>query len=331
MAVILCKELFPGRRGKDGIERKLQHTRVFEVLTDDPNDDDYIAGAGDGVTIPRNGDAHPSDPFATMTSITADNDDEIPTRWLVICEYTTELPTVQAREAGGYDSSGASQLGGQGSSAGVPGNPAARDDDPTTRPTRWSSSSDRFQEVARRCVTGKKPDDLDGAITWPWGLDIVNSAGMPFAEPVMREASRTIYTAVKNYPIGHPVLDLGNDENYRDHVNTASWYGRAAETVLCVTYDVVWKFENSIPFGEVTFQFKSNPAGWNAELRDTGFYEYFSGAWFPLDQPEGSGREPTSAVDLDGAGVRNVSGPPLVPVYLKFGLYDNADFSALGL
>lgn len=341
MAVTLCKELFPGRRGSDGIERKLKHTRVFEVLTDDPNDDDYIAGAGDGSTIPRNGDIHPNNPFAVMVNITANQDEESPYRWIVVCEYDTELPTSQARESGGYDSTGGSQVGGQGSSAGTPGNPLARDDDPTARPTRFSNATEKTQEIAVRSIVAKTPDIYDAGITWNWGQAIVNSAGLRFDPPAMKRASYTAITAVKNYPIGHTILSLDTQESYRDHVNGDVWYGREVGTCLIDSINVDYDTENSISFGRVTFVILYKPfkresdniidGGWNLRLLDCGFYEFDLAQTleFLLDVPEGSGIPPNEPQLLDGSGFRNPPGD--APVYLEFGVYDDALFNDLGL
>lgn len=331
MAVILCKELFPGRRGSDGIERKLKHTRVFEVLTDDPLDDDYIAGAGDGVTIPRNGDIHPNNPYAVMVSITADQDDETPYRWVVVCEYDTELPRAQAREAGGYDASGASQVGGQGSSPGTTGNPLARDDDPLARPAMWRVSHETTQEVVTRCKSGFKPDDNDPTIVWNWGLVICNTAGYPFDPPPMVEASQTVITITKNYPIGHTLLSLSSQTDYIHHINAAEWKGLAAYTVRITGMDIEYSVENGIEFGRITFQLKHRWEGWNLELLDCGYYEtdFGGGETFELDVPEGSGKPPNEPQLLDGAGFRKAPGDP--PVFLEFGIYEIADFDDLGL
>lgn len=341
MAVVLCKELFPGRRGSDGIERKLKHTRVFEVLTDDPNDDDYIAGAGDGVTIPRNGDIHPNNPFAVMISITADQDEESPLRWIVVCEYDTELPVSQAREAGSMDATGGSQPGGQGATQSSPGNPLARDDDPTTRPTKWSTATEKTQEVAVRSVSAKTPDIYDGGITWNWGQAIVNSAGYKFDPPAMKDCGYTAITAVKNYPIGHTILSLDTQEAYRDHVNGDVWYGREVGTCRLASINVDYDVENGIPFGRVTFIILYKPfkresgdiidGGWNLRLLDCGYYEFdlVEAVEFVLDNPPGSGIPPNEPQMLDGSGFRKAAGDP--PVYLEFGVYEDALFNDLGL
>lgn len=332
MAVTLCKELFPGRHGSDGIERKLKHTRVFEVLTDDPNDDDYIAGAGDGVTIPRNGDIHPNNPFAVMVSITADQDDESPLRWLVVCEYDTELPISQSRESGGFDANGESVLGGDA------GNPLARADNPLDRPASWSFEWEQVQIVAEKSRsdgTGS-PDNFDGTVTWPFGTLICNSAGLPFDPPVMIEDSQPVATVVKNYPVGHAILFLSAQATWKNAVNNAEWKGFAAGTARIIGMNFTYATENGITFGRMTWRIKFTdaPDGWDLVLLDQSYAERWADdSLHKIDLPIGSGIFPDTPQKLNGNGIR-LDDPALLShddFYLRFGIYKPRDFTELEL
>lgn len=327
MAVISCKELFPGRKGSDGIERKLKHTRVFEVLTDDPLDDDYIAGAGDGVTIPRNGDIHPNNPFAVMVSITADQDDESPTRWIVVCEYDTELPLSQARESGGFDANGESVLGGQA------GNPLARADNPLDRPAQWSFEWEQVQAVAEysREDGSGSPDNFDGTITWPFGTRICNSAGLPFDPPPMYEDSQPVATVIKNYPVGHPILLLAAQSTWKNAVNNAEWKGFAAGTARIAGMGFTYATENGITFGRMTWRIKFTDRawGWDLNLMDVGYVQRLADdSLKKIDIPQGSGIFPDTPQKLNGNGLYYDS---TGEISLRFGIYKPMDFTDLEL
>jgi hypothetical protein len=92
MAVIYVEELWDGRTGEDGIERKRKYTRRFEVRTNNAADDGTVAagaGAGAGARalgLPGNGDAYPNDAFALVVSIRPDQSADDPTLWYVTVE-----------------------------------------------------------------------------------------------------------------------------------------------------------------------------------------------------------------------------------------------------
>lgn len=328
MAVVSVEELFPGRRGSDGIERKLKHTRVFEVITDDPADDETIAGAGVG--IPRNGDLHPNNPFAVMVAISADNSDETPLIWLVVCEYDTELPGNQAREAGGYDASGQSQVGGQGSSAGTPGNPLARDDNPLDRPATFRIVWEQTQKIATETVLGGEPEGVD--IAWPHGTQICNGVGDPFDPPPMKDTAHPIITIEKNYPIGHSLLALSEQLLWQNAINLGEWRGCPEGTLRIVGMDIVYSVENSIEFGRITFRMKGEVDGHDLVLVNQGFRHvpnaFVSTVPELIDQPLGSGAYPDKATPLKDDHIL----PPGDPLhYLRFGVYLYKDFDGLGI
>lgn len=336
MAVTLCKELFPGRKGSDGIERKLKHTRIFEVITDDPNDDDYIAGAGDGVTIPRNGDIHPNNPYAVMVAISADQDDETPYRWIVVCEYDTEMPTSQAREAGGYDASGQSQAGGQGSSSASPGNPLARDDNPLDRPPEWETDWEESQVVAQFSRSGREPDTFDGTIIWPFGSRICNSAGLPFDPPPMKPSGTATVTVSKNYPIGHALLALNAQRDWMNAINQGDWKGLPEGMGRIAGMKLKYSIENGIPFCRITFRIKISDEDWGHDLNllDHSYVERWADdSLHKIDLPQGSGIFPDTPQRLNGNGIR-LDDPALLShddVFLRFGVFKFKDFADLEL
>lgn len=322
MAVISVEELFPGRRGSDGIERRLKHTRVFEVITDDPNDDDTIAGAGPG--IPRNGEFHPNNPFAVMVDIQADNSSDSPNIWLVVCEYSTDVPREQSREAGGYSPSGQSQPGGK------EGNPLAREDDPRFWAPKYRVDWEQSQEIAFETVLGGEPE-LE-SIAWPWGNRICNAVGDPFDPPPMKEVSYPVVTIEKNYPIGDPLLSLDTQREWQNVLNLDTWKGIEPGLLKLCKFNIVYDIHNGIPYGKITFGMKMNWLGWDLRLINRGyrFIENFFIDPNPklIDRPLGSGVFPTEPTNLFDQGILP-DGDPLQ--FLNFGIYRYKNYSALGL
>lgn len=330
MAVVSTEELFPGRKGSDGIERKLRYTRIYEVITDDPDDDANIAGIGDG-SIPRNGDPHPNNAFAIMVSITADNSDATPFHWLVVCEYDTDLPHSQSRESGGFDTSGNSQAGGQGSSSSTPGNPLARDDNPLDRPPTFSSTWEQTTEIITHGIESGREPTLD-AIGWSYGNQIVNGVGDPFDPPPTREVAYPIITISKNYPIGDPILTLGSQNQWQNAVNLLDWRGFERGTLRIVGMDFTFATENGISFARMTFRMRGNADGFDLTLTNQGFRYIPDPAGLAtrvdIDTVVGSGRARDKPTPLHDEGIMD---PGDNLQYLTWQIYPELDFDDLGL
>lgn len=95
MAATSVALLFTGRGGKDTRDNHRTYTRVYEVITDDPADDEQIvsnASAG-GTTVPLPGDPLDTDPGAVVVSIDFQQSDDDPQIWYATCEYDTDPPT----------------------------------------------------------------------------------------------------------------------------------------------------------------------------------------------------------------------------------------------
>lgn len=307
MAALYSKELWPGRGSEDGIQRLLKHRRYFEVRTDDPEDSGVIAGAE--ADLPRNGDPHPDDPDRIMVRITADNDANDPTLWLVVCEYDSDLPAEQAREAGSFDpATGASVPGGDG------GDHNVRADNPLDRPTRWAVEFEQAQEIVKK--------DIDGNA-------IVNSAGLPYDPPPMADRAFMVITAVKNYAVGDSLIDLsGSVGEYIDTLNDNVFLGCTAGTLRIVGASINYDVENGVPFAQVTWRFKHRRFGWALSLADIGTMVLSAGEFIPVSYIEGTGSD-TGPRPLDGSGGLLAPGLPLE--FFDFNVYPELDFSALNL
>lgn len=305
MAAVYSKELWPGRESRDGIQRLLKHTRVFEVRTDDPEDDGVTAGAE--ASIPRNGDPHPNDANRLMIDIHATNDSADPTLWTVTCYYDSLVPKEQALEVGTYDpSTGASIPGGDA------GDTNQRADNPINRPPRVNIDWETEHEIMDKDANGDP---------------VVNSAGMPFDPPYMRERSRPIITVVINYAVGDVPLDLDVLDTAVDCVNDATWAGRDAGTCRIMAAPMHYEKENGIDFGQVAWRIKYKREGWNVELIDQGAHAIDGGELLLIGDVLGTGKDEIRL--LDGSGGLLPLGDP--PEFLPFTAYQSMNFSFLGL
>lgn len=305
MAVTSVEELFPGRGGDDGIEKQYKSTRVFEVRTDDPNDDEYTAGAAVG--LPRNGDPHPNNAVATMRSISCYNLDDDPTLWMVTCEYGSDLPREQAREVAGPAEDGTSTL-----NDGV----GERAENPLDRPAIYTISSEQTKEIAE----------------YDWlGNEITNSAGEPYDPPAEIEVSYPVITVEKNFAVGAPILDLGIQALYYDCVNSDVWHGIAIGLLRIVKIGTVYGFENGVGFGRVTFQMKLNWKGWKLKLADVGFNYLTDGGTVKkrIDVRFGSGVYPDNPQPLNGAGGMAAPGDPIN--FNEYQVYRELAYGVLGI
>lgn len=300
MAVVYVEELFPGRQGGDDIDRKRDYTRVFEVRTDDPEDDAYTAGAGTGSDIPRNGEPHPSDPDAIMVRIRAHQSEDDNTLWRVECEYSSDIPPEQGREALAYDFSGDpienpnSSTGGSG--GGGSGSQIVRDPDPRNRPAQISTRWEQTTEVVRK--------DINGVL-------ITNSANWPYDPPPTVERSYPVITVTKNVAMDSPVLSIGYQKQYMEGVNDDEPWGQEQGIFRVVGLETHSEVENGVAYGVATLSLKVKWDGWLLSLVDAGFRD-LDGERIGLDPVTGA--YPTEPVPLDGAGFELAAGETPEPI-----------------
>jgi hypothetical protein len=297
VAVVYVKELFEGRSGGDNLERKRNYVRVFEVRTDDANDDAFTAGAGAG--IPRNGEPHPSDTFAVMVDIDAMQSSADSTLWLVTCRYSSDLPADQQREALTYDSTGLpSEFPGATSASG--GGQATREPDPRDRPPQFEVDWEQKEEIVEYDING----DL-----------ITNSATDPFDPPPTAESSYPIITITKNIPIDSPFLDIEQQELWQESTNSDSPWGRPAKTLRIVRVRHSSAVENDIAYAVATLSLKVNRKTWVKKLKDVGFRN-IDDVWF--SEP-GTKALPADPRPLNGAGQFQPAGTKAAD--LEFDIY----------
>lgn len=97
MAATEVSLLFTKRGGRDTWDKHRTYTREYEVLTDDPADDEQVAGAAAG--LPRLGDELDSDSDAVAVSVDCQQSDDSPMIWYVTIEYDTDPPQSSDRNS----------------------------------------------------------------------------------------------------------------------------------------------------------------------------------------------------------------------------------------
>lgn len=146
MAVIRVRKLFPARGGRRNFQTRVTYTLVWEVVTDDVNDDEEtVYGAVDPENalekVPVFGDVHPGNPLAVVTDVTPETSDDSPNIWYVNVTYDTQPDT-----PGSGQPTGTGDLNGP---VGERGNtPGAYSQNPLLRTPVWQLSTiDRTEPI----------------------------------------------------------------------------------------------------------------------------------------------------------------------------------------
>ena len=294
MGVEYVEELFTGRAGEDGYDRKRSYTRNFEVRTTSPSDDPTVAGGTS--LLPRNGEPYPLDQYSLLTKIRPVQNDADPTLWTVSCEYSNELPGgvngAHAKETGTIDpATGDSKESPSGKSPS--GDNQARPDNPLDREATYKITHEQSEEPMVYCLKTGEP--------------ILNCADLPYDPPPMREMSYAVVTVTKNFA----VVKFDWLENFMNAVNVAKWNNRSVRTARILALDYERHSENNVNFWQVTFRIKIKPQTWDRFLPEVGYYEKVpDGTWsdgltqkyklVEIDEPKGTGAKPDKPHRLDG-------------------------------
>jgi hypothetical protein len=83
------------RKASDDLQNHRTYERVYEVVTDDPTDDEQVVGNASvgGVTVPVPGDPLDSDPEAICVGVDPEQSDDSDTIWYVTVNYDSDPPT----------------------------------------------------------------------------------------------------------------------------------------------------------------------------------------------------------------------------------------------
>jgi hypothetical protein len=186
MSVIHAGRLW-NERGGGATADERRHTEVWEVITDDEDDDqEVILASGQ---IPSGYASHPNDPAARLAAFRFLNHPDDPTYWIVYCEYSTRQPPPGVAPTGGASGSPQENYV----------------DDPVLKPAQVSIRTETVQIAIEA--------DLDGN-------PIRNLAGTPYATQTIDD-NGLILSLQKN----RALLPLAILRLYRNAVNSDVWYG----------------------------------------------------------------------------------------------------------
>lgn len=150
---------------------------------------------------------------------------------------------------------------------------------------------------------------------------IVNSAGLPFASPIVKDDSRPVLTITRNQALFIPAAYAG----YKDTVNSDSFLGAPPKTVKFsppqarIVRDNIWG-----DYWTVTLIFQYNPDKWTKRVLDAGTCELVDGA---LKNIVIQGVPTTEPVLLNGSGQMLTN--PDGAYFHKFDIYPALPFSPL--
>lgn len=316
MAVVSVEELYPNRAGSEDSTSKRSYTRFFEVITDDPLDDQNVVYAGSGLPVVGDFYVTPNwtDVGSVVSNISAVNLEADPEIWMVTVEYETIAAVPGA--GGGVDSAG------QG--GGSPTAPGAIAENPLDRPPVYKVTGQKVKNLIREALVLPDPLDPDALRAT---VKILNSAGMPFVpapedEMNLPEISITIFKPVNwlNFPL------LFGEFGFWNSVNKDTWKGLPPRTVKTENVTVEEHYENGVACLKVDWRLLVKWDTWDLRLDDAGYYEKIPG---PTTDPtpkmvkiiDDSGREPTEPFLLNGSGRRllpTLADPNPQPVELRF-------------
>lgn len=294
MAVTEVHRLWEGETGDDNIDRKRTYTAVWEVLTDDANDDATVAAGPTArdLGLPGNGYLFPSDSGSFVVGIRPQRDSETPYRWIVTFNYSSEFPSRQQ----GAESQ---QVDEQGQSSPSP-SPRDRVENPLDRLVTYSTSHEKFTEPATH--------------TWQ-NIPILNCADDPYDPGIEVSRSLAILTVTKTY------RDVNFDwlDEFVDSVNATRWRGRKKRTCKMDGIDWVNKYEAGVSFVEVQFRIAINRKTWDHLVIERGWHykENVGGSWVKKKVPipvDTAGRAKDEVPLLNGA---RASGATYATDYVK--------------
>lgn len=187
-----------------------------------------------------------------------------------------------------------------------PYDPSTNASNPLERPIEVSGGFSEFEEIV--------DVDVDGN-------PVVNSAGEPFANPVMRDDPRPDLMIVTNAK----TLDLNLIYTYRRAVNSDEFWGANPGQVRVAS--ITWQYLHHADIGyyyKITYTFKFKKDGWQIRLQDKGMRVLNAGGT-ALEKVKFNGIPADEPVFLDGNGRAKALTADVV--YLDFKRYEELPFS----
>ncbi len=208
---------------------------------------------------------------------------------------------------------------GSGSGSGNEGS-AADEEDPLKWAPRYAGRTEEHQVVMYKDKAGKA---------------VMNSAGKPFAQPVMEDKSRFAITVTRN----EPFADVPKYVQYVDCVNSTTWWGHAPGIALLKSIAPTWQWERWKKgvrcYCEVSYFFVFDRDKWNPlKVVDQGcvyLENVGEGNYKEVVPRDKNGIPYSSPVFLNGGGGKldEAAAKAGNVVYLEFQWKDEKDFNEL--
>lgn len=309
MSVFSVVEVWGPRQGGYNELAQRDYTRGFQVRTTSQNDGVTVAGSAvdpnTGIAIPKvfsfytdqNGNV---DKGAFVRSVEPKQDQDDPYTWLVTVRYSSLIGRLNLGRHN--DSAEAAQKG-------------QTDQNPLNRPTVIRLQTQNGTRIVHY--------DLKGRL-------IANSAGQPLPSKQLDD-SRLLLTFSKNLAASN----FGQAGQYKDAVNSASFFGFGPDEVKCVAIEQQFNWENAQGYWKFDYSFlirtetTPNATGWAIDeiIPDQGWYQLDANSK-PQKINDNTGGTPSGPFPLDGNGKVAAVGKG---ANLAFTFYNRLDLNALGL
>lgn len=179
---------------------------------------------------------------------------------------------------------------------------ARPDQDPEVWRPVYETKYERLQEAATRDEAGNA---------------IANSAGQPFENGIIRARFISIWELFQFEPA--TVTDEQVIER-NEVVNSTTFRGRAAKTLLCTVVSSVIGFYYGMPRRLTKYNLRYNFKDWRHKRLDVGTVYLDSGTHKPYTDDDGN----VMLGALNGSGAKAAVGDP--PAILNFDMYPSVDF-----
>lgn len=219
MAVIEVAKLFEGRGGQDTFEKHRTYTRVYEVHTDDIEDDEAIVAEGniDGVAVPRLGEEFESDTDAVVVTVDAQQSSESPFIWLVTIEYDSDPPEPTHDKPDNRTDFEGDETGGN--TIEKTDRPASPLDEPAT----WTMSLEDREVPATEGILVSADGNLPQPVVANWAANTEYTSG------VIRANGANVYVQTVNQAVSGAIGPTGTGAAIAD--SPAAWAALTAYVV----------------------------------------------------------------------------------------------------
>ncbi len=309
MAVVSVNLLFTGRGGKETFERQRTYKRVYEVITDNPNEAEQVVG--NAVGIPQLGTPFFTDPYAVVVDVDVEQSEASDLIWLVTVSFDSKPKMPAAVDPNGTTHDPV----------------AANTQDPLARPAQWRFSSIDTEEpltewrrvkadgtpvftnpanwaattayalgayvqaagMVYRCTIagtsgafGPSFTLTDGSVTWVLWSSLADALADPNAAILVAVANsgsfpfdpppmETVSKPMIQVTKAVPLITLEYLMLMKNAVNSTTWRNIPPRCAKCLTIEASNKQENGVSFVEACWHIALDPDTFDRRILDCGY------------------------------------------------------------